>query len=105
MTSTPFNRFHAARALESAGVERSQAEAIASAIGHSGDYATKTDIHAVKSDLHAFKSDLHAFKSDLHAFKSEINARLASLEARMYRALWIQGGAIVAVVTALKLLD
>ena len=98
MTSTPFNRFHAARALESAGVERSQAEAIASAIGHSGDYATKTDIHAVKSDL-------HAFKSDLHAFKSEINARLASLEARMYRALWIQGGAIVAVVTALKLLD
>ena len=98
MTSTPFNRFHAARALESAGVERSQAEAIASAIGHSGDYATKTDIHAVKSDL-------HAVKSDLHAFKSEINARLASLEARMYRALWIQGGAIVAVVTALKLLD
>ena len=91
MTSTPFNSFHAARALESAGVERSQAEAIASAIGHSGDYATKTDIHAVKSDL--------------HAFKSEINARLASLEARMYRALWIQGGAIVAVVTALKLLD
>ena len=98
MTPTPFNRFHAARALESAGVERSQAEAIASAIGHSGDYATKSDIHAVKSDL-------YAVKSDLHAAKSEINARLASLEARMYRALWIQGGAIVAIVTALGLLD
>ena len=98
MTPAPFNRFHAARALESAGVERSQAEAIASAIGHSGDYATKSDIHAVKSDL-------YAVKSDLHAAKSEINARLASLEARMYRALWIQGGAIVAIVTALRLLD
>ena len=98
MTPTPFNRFRAARALESAGVERSQAEAIASAIGHSGDYATKTDVRTVKSDI-------HAFKSDLHAFKSEINARLASLEARMYRALWIQGGAIVAIVAALRLLD
>ena len=72
MPSPLFDAFSAARALEAAGVERSQAEAIASAIGHSGEYATKAD--------------------------------LAALESRMYRALWIQGGAIVGIITALNLL-
>ena len=126
MTPAPFNSFHAARALESAGVERSQAEAIASAIGHTGDTATKGDVSAVKDDVSAVKADVNAVKDDVNAvkddvnavkddvnavkaeiniFKAEVNARIASLEARMYRALWIQGGAIVAIVAALKLLD
>ena len=74
MTSPGFDTFSAARALEAAGVERPQAEAIASAIGHSGEYATKADL---KADL-------------------------AALESRMYRALWIQGGAVVAIITALN---
>ncbi len=69
MTAPGFDTFSAARALEAAGVERPQAEAIASAIGHSGEYSTKAD--------------------------------LAALESRMYRALWIQGGAVVAIITAL----
>ena len=72
MTSPSFDTFSAARALEAAGVERPQAEAIVSAIGHSGEYTTKAD--------------------------------LVALEARMYRALWIQGGAVVGILTALKLL-
>ena len=75
MASPSFDTFSAARALEAAGVERSQAEAIASAIGHTGEHATKTD--------------------------------LLALEARMYRALWIQGGAVpgtvVGILTALNL--
>ena len=70
MASPSFDTFSAARALEAAGVERQQAEAIASAIGHSGESATKAD--------------------------------LAALESRMYRALWIQGGAVVAIITALN---
>ena len=70
MTSPSFDAVSAARALEAAGVEQPQAEAIASAIGHSGEYATKAD--------------------------------LAALESRMYRALWIQGGAVVAIITALN---
>ena len=80
MTTPRFETFSAARALEKAGVERAQAEAIASAIGHTGEYATKADISMLKSEI-------------------------SNLEARMYRALWIQGGAIVAILTALKLLD
>ena len=84
MTSGPFDTFSAARALEAAGVERTQAEAIASAIGKTGDHATKADIAMLESRL---------------------GNRISGLEARMYRALWIQGGAIVAIVTALRLLD
>ena len=80
MSSPRFDAFSAARALEAAGVERSQAEAIASAVDHSGEIATKSDVVALKADL-------------------------SNLEARMYRALWIQGGAIVAILTALKLLE
>ena len=33
-----------------------------------------------------------------------MDARFSSLEAHLYRALWIQGGAIVAILTGLKLL-
>ena len=74
MPSPSFDTFSAARALEAAGVERSQAKAIASAIGHSGEYATKADLAALESRL----------------------------ESRMYRALWIQGGAVVAIIAALS---
>ena len=91
MASPSFDTFSAARALEAAGVERSQAETIASAIAHTGELATKHDFRALKSDFSSLKSD---FKADL-----------SNLEARMYRALWIQGGAIVAILTALKLLE
>ena len=94
MSSTPFDTFSAARALEAAGVERPQAEAIASAIGNTGELATKADISHLASVLAGFKADMET--------------RFASLEVRLYRALWIQGGAIVtivAIVTALKLLE
>ena len=97
MTSTPFDTFSAARALETAGVERPQAEAIASAIGQTGGYATKTDISMLKTDV-------SMLKADLSTLESRMEARFSSLEARMYRALWIQGGAIVAILAALKLL-
>ena len=84
MSAARFDAFSAARALEAVGVERSQAEAIASAIGNHAELATKADISMLESRL---------------------EQRMSALEARMYRALWIQGGAIVAIVTALKLLD
>ena len=90
MASPSFDTFSAARALEAAGVERSQAETIASAIAHTGETATNHDVRALKSDI--------------SSLKSESKADLANLEARMYRALWIQGGAIVGIIAALNLL-
>ena len=51
MNGTSFDTFDAARALESAGVERTQAEAIASAIG--AQAVTRADLEplATKSEL------------------------------------------------------
>ena len=133
MASPSLDTFSAARALEAAGVERSQAETIASAIAHTDELATKQDIRALKSDFSglqsefsglqsefsglqsefsdlrsdfsSLRSEFSGLRSEFSGLRSEFKTDLASLEARMYRALWIQGGAIVAIVTALKLLE
>ena len=118
MASPSFDTFRAARALEAAGVERSQAETIASAIAHTSETATKHDFRALKSDFSGLKSGFSGLKSDFSSLKSDFSdlksdfsnlesrmvARLSSLEARMYRALWIQGGVIVGIIAALNLL-
>ena len=104
MASPSFDTFSAARALEAAGVERSQAETIASAIAHTGELATNHDVRALRSDFSGLKSDFSSLKSDFSSLESRMVARISSLEARMYRALWIQGGAIVGIVAALNLL-
>ena len=77
MSATTFNPLGAARDLEAAGVERKQAEAHAEALRQAAT-ADRGEC-AIKADL-------------------------AGLEARMYRALWIQGGAIIAILTALRYL-
>ena len=82
MTSGTFNPLTTARDLEAAGFERRQAEALAEAMHHTVD----RDALATKADLAHF-----ATKTDL-----------AGLRADLYRALWIQGGAIVAILTALR---
>jgi len=78
MTATNFDALQAARDLEAAGIERRQAEAIA---------ASMRDAASADREQFATKADF------------------AELRADLYRALWIQGGTIVAIVTALKLLE
>ena len=84
MSATTFNPLEAARDLEAAGVERKQAEAHAEALRQAA--TADRDEFATKADF------------------AELRAELAGLEARMYRALWIQGGAIIAILTALRFL-
>ena len=56
MAASTFDTFKAARALEAAGVEREQAEAIASAVG--AQAVTRADLEALatKADLAALRS-------------------------------------------------
>ena len=82
MTASTFDTLTAAQDLEAAGIERRQAEAIAKAINHGDERA--------------------ATKADLATAIAELKADNASLRADLYRALWIQGGAIVAILTALR---
>ena len=81
MTATNFDALTAARELEAAGIERHQAEVIA-------------------------KTVRDAAGADRDALATQTN--LAALEARMtatlYRALWIQGAGIIAILTALRFL-
>lgn len=82
MSTAAFDTLTAVQNLEAAGFERRQAEAIATAINHGDERA--------------------ATKADLDALESRMHADLAALRADLYRALWIQGGAIVAILTALR---
>lgn len=43
-------------------------------------------------------------QANFERFQAEVKAEIASLRAEMYRALWIQGAGIVAIVAALKYL-
>ena len=63
MTAAAYNPLATARELEAAGIERHQAEAIASAIAHGTKHAiTKADldtaIGAVRSELASLRSEL-----------------------------------------------
>ena len=88
MATTAFDTLSAVQDLEAAGIERKHAEAIAKVVNHGDERA--------------------ATKADLETVATALDARMTTLEARMtatlYRALWIQGGAVIAILAALRFL-
>ena len=80
MSTSTFDTLNAMRRLEEAGMDRAQAEATVE---------TMRDAHAE-----------FATKSDLAALESRLLVALAELRADLYRALWIQGAGIVAIIGA-----
>ena len=80
-TGADFDTLAYARRLREAGVEEKQAEAHAEAA------------RTVRSGL--------ATKADLDSLETRFNARIAALRADIYRALWVQGAGLIAVMTAL----
>ena len=71
MAASTFDTLSAAQDLEAAGIERKHAEAIAKVVDHGDERA---------------------------ATKADLEAAIAGLRADLYRALWIQGVGIVAIV-------
>ena len=85
MSTGTFDTLNAMRRLEEAGMERAQAEATVETLREAqGELVTKSDLVLVRSDLAAVESRLHS--------------ALADLRADLYRALWIQGAGVVAVI-------
>ena len=82
MIAGTFNPLEAVQNLEAAGIERKHAEAIAG---------------TVRQAINADRDEL-ATKGDLAGLESRIDVKLEALEGRIYRALWIQGIGIVAIV-------
>ena len=85
MNAAAFDTLTAARDLETAGMDRVQAEAVAAAIrAGQGDLATRADLRAELAGL---------------------DTRIVSLEARIYRAMLVQAFAIAgAVIAVIKLI-
>ena len=86
-----FDTLAAAETMTDAGIEETHAKAIAGVVrdGRAG-LATRSDIRRLEDKM--------AAKSDV----AELKVAIAGLEARFYRALWIQGGAIVAILAAIR---
>ena len=84
MTASTFDTLAAADRLREAGFDDGQARAIVGIHQDAGADLVKI--------------------ADLDTRITGLDAKLAELRADLYRALWIQGGAIVAILTALRFL-
>ena len=97
------------RAASKADLDRLEASIRAGMDAHRA--AGKADLDALKADMDAHraaaKADMDAHRAatgaDLDRLKAEMIALETRMEGRLYRALWLQGAGIVAVVAALGL--
>lgn len=99
MGAVAFDTHKVVKDLKRAGFNDEQAEAVVSAVGEAvgENVATKADLEPVVT-----KADLQA-ALEPYATKADIQTSLEpyATKAELYRALWIQTGAILAAVAAL----
>ena len=106
MGAVAFDTHKVVKDLKRAGFNDEQTEAVVSAVGEAvgENVATKADLElvATKTDIQA-ALEPYATKADLrttlepYATKADIQ----ETKAEIYRAIWIQTGAIIAAVAAL----
>ena len=96
MANSTFDTLSVARELESKGIEPDQAEVIVKAIRRSsGDHISADQFDARFSEQQTYVGGRF---SEQRAY---IDMGLARLSAVFYRALWLQGAAIVGVLVGL----
>ena len=85
MATITFDTRKAVRKLQAAGFPEPLADGIVDTVAEAftDTVATKANIAEVKTDI------------------AEVKAEIARLEGRVFRALWIQGGGIVALIVGL----
>ena len=122
MASASFDTFQAARALESAGVERAQAEAIVEAIQQRQDYATKSDVTSMgvelRAEIHELGAELRAetqelgteLRAEIHELGTELRGRIdkfgadmAALETRLTNRMYAIAIGLAAIIAAFGL--
>ena len=83
-SAAAFDTFQAARALESAGVDRTQAEAIAEAIQRRQDHATKSDVMGLGGELRKETGELAAeLRKEIAELGAELRREIAELGAEL----------------------
>ena len=91
------------RELREAEMEEKQAEIIASLIPDWSQFATKQDMTELKSELKQDMTELKSeLKQDMAELKSEFKQDMAELKTDLMRWQWVQLGAIVALLAALR---
>ena len=102
MTATTFNPLATARALESAGIERRQAEAIAEGMREAADAGAGADRAelATKADLADFatKSDLDELRRET---KADLHREIGALRFEMRWMFGFQAALILAIAARL----
>ncbi len=108
MTVTAFDTHAAVRAMQEAGLEAPQAEAVTDAIrlAVTEGVSTKTDIAELRSEM---KSDIAELRSEMKSDMAELRADMARLEIRLTRTLYgvaaaLLAGQLAAVLALLRLL-
>ena len=80
------------RELEDAGMDSRQAEVVVAAISRSdAELATKSDL----------KAEIAELRGNIEKLEASSKADIANLKAEVFRALWIQGAGIVALIVGL----
>ena len=110
MSGTTFDALAAAGTLREAGFEDRQAEAVAGVMrsavdAERGALATKADLDAglaaVRADTRADIADLRAdTRADIAAVRADLDNLESRMQATLYRALWMQTGALVGTIVA-----
>ena len=90
-----FDTLSAAKALQAAGFDQAQAEAVASAIrSGQGELATKDDFAALRGELAGLRSGLDGQQADLGGLRSDyagLRADYAGLRAEVGAIKWVLG--------------
>ena len=96
MPTAEFDTLSAAQELRASGISDAQAEAIAAAMRKAvkDHAASRTDVAELRA----------ASRADVAELRAESKADNAALRADLYRALWIQGAGIVAVIGSLMVI-
>ena len=83
-----FDTLSAAKALQAAGFDQAQAEAVASAIrSGQGELATKDDVAALRGELAGLRSGLDGQQADLGGLRADY----AGLRAEVGAIKWVLG--------------
>ena len=84
MNRFAYDTLGTSKKLEAAGMERYQAEAVATAIAQrEGNLATKSDIDGLKSEIDGVKSEIDGVKSEIDGVKSEISSLRTEVTSEM----------------------
>ena len=107
MPTAEFDTLTAAQELRASGISDAQAEAIAAAMRKAvkDHAASRTDVAELRTESRADVAELRTeSRADVAELRAESKADIAALRADIYRALWIQGAGIVAVIGSLMVI-